>query len=92
MFCILALNSGENTDSLATTLAAFVCICSSWYQVSRLAYIANCTHRAQAIPPDQVQVNPVQLVFIYNDFVMHTIDLDEPTTSAYIRGKQSFGS
>ena len=48
MFCILTLNSGENTDLLATTLAACVCIYSSWYQVSRLAYIANCTHRAQA--------------------------------------------
>ena len=86
---MLALNSGENP----TTLAAFVCIYSPCYQVSRLANIVNLYLQSpDIIPLDQVQANPVQLVSTYNDFVAHTIDLDEPITSVYIRGKQSIGS
>ena len=57
-----------------------------------MAYIVNlCLQSPDIIPLDQVQVNPVQLVSTYNNFVAHTIDLDEPTTSVYIRGKQSLG-
>lgn len=44
------------------------------------------------IPLDQVKASAAQLVSSYNDFIAHSIDLDEPTTLVYIRGKQSEAS
>ncbi|KAF8800412.1 hypothetical protein BYT27DRAFT_7200321 [Phlegmacium glaucopus] len=40
------------------------------------------------IPLDQVKATPAQLVSSYSYFVAHTIDLDEPGTLIYVRGKQ----
>ena len=39
-----------------------------------------------------MKATPSQLVSSYNSFVAHTIDLDEPSTLVYIRGKQRDGS
>ena len=39
-------------------------------------------------PHKQVKATKAQLVSSYNYFVAHTIDLDEPSTLIYIRGKQ----
>ncbi|KAF8800414.1 hypothetical protein BYT27DRAFT_7148740 [Phlegmacium glaucopus] len=40
------------------------------------------------IPLDQVKTTPAELVSAYNHFIAHPIDLDEPSTLVYIRGKQ----
>jgi len=85
----IALNSSKNT-ALATTLAAFVNLFKLALSFTLLKNF--CPQSPDIIPLDQVKATPVQLVSAYNYFIAHAIDLDEPGTLIYIRGKQDDGS
>ena len=86
----IALNS--STDSaLATALAAFVSRSFIWvFLAFCFAHIVKYSFQSpDIIPLDRVQATPAQLASAYNDFIAQAIDLDEPTTAVYIRGKQN---
>ena len=86
----IALNSSAD-PALATALAAFVSSAFIWvFLAFFVAHIVKHSFQSpDIIPLDQVQATPEQLASAYNDFIAHAIDLDEPTTAIYIRGKQN---